>query len=110
MTSVPAAGGSRDRAGRLPGEKQSLEQGVGGRGGHGRSPGHNLLEVSGGFGCCPPSFPLAQLLSGFLSLPLVGLSVLVQTFLKSFFFWKKKKKNKSIFGLSPEGFFFPEFA
>lgn len=61
-------------------------------GGHGRSPGHNLLEVSGGFGCCPPSFPLAQLLSGFLSLPLVGLSVLVQTFLKSFFFWKKKKK------------------
>lgn len=83
---------------------------MGGRGGHGRSPGHNLLEVSGGFGCCPPSFPLAQLLSGFLSLPLVGLSVLVQTFLKSFFFWKKKKKNKSIFGLSPEGFFFPEFA
>lgn len=79
---------------------------MGGRGGHGRSPGHNLLEVSGGFRCCPPSFPLAQLLSGFLSLPLVGLSVLVQTFLKSFFFWKKKKKKINLFLVSVQRDFF----
>lgn len=58
-----------------------------------------------GFGCCCLSLPSAELVSGFLSLPLIGLSVLLQTFLKSFFFWQKH----SIFGLSPEGFFFPKF-
>lgn len=52
--------------------------------------------------CCCPNLPSAELVSGFLSLPLIGLSVLLQTFLKSFFFWQKH----SIFGLSPEGFFF----
>lgn len=72
-------GAGRGRTGGLPG----------GQGWHGRSPGHYLPEVSGAFGCCPLSFPSAQPLSGFLSLPLAGLSALLQTFLKSFFFWQK---------------------
>lgn len=44
----------------------------------------------GSFGCCCPSVPSAELVSGFLSLPLIGLSVLFQTFLKSCFFWLKQ--------------------